>query len=90
MNNLTQAMFSPSFPGNPIPFAKGLVELVRSEGTNSIQTDEAKSILWILMAQAYGQLATIDLHTEWSRLDKTTNVSNQPPGIMETTMEGNE
>jgi hypothetical protein len=82
MNNLTQAMFSPSFPINPIPFAKGLAELVRKEGTNSIQSDEAKSILWVLMAQAYGQLATIDLHSEWSRLDKTTNASNPTPGIM--------
>jgi hypothetical protein len=66
-------MFNSSFPCNPIPFAKGLAELVKQEGTDSIQSDNAKSILWVLMAQAYGQIATIDLCDEWRRLDKTTN-----------------
>lgn len=68
-------MFSPSFPINPIPFAEGLAKLVRLEGTGSITSDEAKSILWVLMAQAYGQLTTIDLCDEWSRLYKTMNGS---------------
>jgi hypothetical protein len=74
MSELSQAMFSPSFPCNPIPFAKGLAELVKSEGTDSIRSDNAKRILWVLMAQAYGQLATIDLCVEWGRLDKTTDI----------------
>ena len=67
---LTTAMFSPCFPCNPLPFAKGLGDLVRERGTDSIQSDEAKAILWVLIAQAYGQLATIDLYEEWRRLDK--------------------
>ena len=29
-------------------------------------------VLWILMSQAYGQLATIDLCDEWDRLVKTS------------------
>jgi len=67
-NNLTNAMFSDSFPGNPIPFAQGLADLIRDNQTDTIQSDEAKRILWVLMAQAYGQLNMVDLHTEWQRL----------------------
>ena len=67
---LTTAFLDEVFPCNPIPFAAGLTELVRMEGSDSIQSDEAKAILWILMAQAYGQSAKIDLADEWSRLAK--------------------
>lgn len=66
--NLTTAMFSSSFPVNPIPFANGISEIVMSEGTDALKTDEMKRVLWVLMAQAYGQMATIDLSDEWSRL----------------------
>lgn len=40
------------FPCNPIPFATGLADLVRERGTDSIQSDDAKKILWVLMSQA--------------------------------------
>ncbi len=70
MNTLTTAIESPSFPCNPIPFANGLADLVRDNGTDSIKSDDAKRILWILMAQSYGQLATIDLCDEWDKLTK--------------------
>lgn len=70
-NNLTTAMFSSSFPINPIPFANGLSEMVMNEGTDAIESNDAKRILWVLMAQAYGQLATIDLSDEWERLYQT-------------------
>ena len=59
---LTQAMFDPSLHCNPIQFANGLA--------NSIRSNEAKSMLWILIAQSYGQLATVSLTDEWSRLEK--------------------
>jgi len=42
---------------------------VRANGNDSICTDEAKRILWILMAQAYGQMAVIDLMNEYGRLE---------------------
>ena len=64
------ALESTSFPCNPIPFANGLAEHVSANGTDSIESDQAKRILWILMAQAYGQIATIDLCDEWRRLTK--------------------
>jgi hypothetical protein len=67
-DRLSTAMFSNCFPCNPIPFANGLADLVREKGTDSIQSDEAKRILWVLMAQAYGQMGKIDLCDEWSRL----------------------
>jgi hypothetical protein len=73
MNNierLTTALDSECFPCNPIPFANGLAELVRDQGTDAIKTPDAQRILWILMAQSYGQMATIDLTNEWSKLNR--------------------
>lgn len=69
-NRLVHAFQSPCFPCNPIPFAQGLADYVRENGTDKIKSDEAKSMLWILMAQSYGQVATIDLMREFDRLDK--------------------
>jgi hypothetical protein len=66
--DISEAMFSSSFPVNPIPFANGLANYVRENGTDSIQSDQAKRILWVLMAQAYGQLGEINLGDEWQRL----------------------
>lgn len=68
-SRLQAAMFDPCFPCNPIPFALGLAEHVKAHGSDSIKSDEAKRILWILIAQAYGQLARVDLCDEWSRLE---------------------
>ena len=67
---LLNAFRSPAFPCNPIPFANGMAGLVKERGTDSITSDEAKRILWVLMAQAYGQLGTIQLSDEWSRLNQ--------------------
>ncbi len=69
------ALDCPSFPGNPIPFATALADLVRECGTDSIKGDEAKRILWILMSQAYGQMSTVDLSDEWDRLTSMEPVS---------------
>ena len=68
MNTLTTALNNPCLPCNPIPFASGLADLIRENGTDSIKSKDAKRILWILMSQAYGQLATIDLCDEWDKL----------------------
>lgn len=68
LNDLTAAMFNSSFPVNPIPFANGISEMVMNEGTDAIKSDEVKKVLWVLMAQSYGQLAKIDLCDEWDRL----------------------
>jgi len=70
IDNAVRAFKCECFPCNPLPFAKALGDLVRENGTDTIKSDEAKAILWILMAQAYGQMARIDLCDEWSRLDK--------------------
>lgn len=68
LNNLTAAMFNSSFPVNPLPFANGVFELVKEKGTDAIKSDEVRKVLWVLMAQSYGQLAKIDLCDEWDRL----------------------
>lgn len=78
-DRLQTAMFDNCFPCNPIPFANGLAEHVRKHGADSIKSDEAKRILWVLMAQAYGQLASIDLSSEWSRLEP---IDDQPARIV--------
>ena len=57
-----------SFPINPIPFSNAISDFVRENGTDSIQSDKAKAILWVLIAMAYGQMANIDLPDEWTRL----------------------
>lgn len=57
-----------NFPCNPLPFLYELAERIGEKGTAFIQTDEAKAILWIINAQAYGQLHTIDSNEEWRRL----------------------
>jgi len=75
-NRLTSAMFDQSFPVNPIPFAQGLTDYVKERGTDSIKSDEAKQMLWVLMAQSYGQLNMIDLTTEWGRLYKAREGAN--------------
>ncbi len=69
-SRLETAFKSPCFPCNPIPFANGLADHIRTNGTDSIKSDSCKAILWILMAQAYGQVANIDLMREFDRLDK--------------------
>lgn len=70
LERLTEAMDETCFPCNPIPFANGLAEGCRQHGSDFTKSDEGKRILWILMAQAYGQLGTIDLCAEWRRLSR--------------------
>jgi hypothetical protein len=65
-----QAFRSDSFPCNPRPFAAALGDLCAERGTDAIRSDEAKAILWILLGQAYGQMATVSLCDEWDRLNK--------------------
>ena len=71
-DRLSEAIFSEAFPANPLPFAFGLAEFIK-EGKHSdlIKSDKAKRILFVLMAQAYGQLTRIDLCDEWQRLANT-------------------
>lgn len=64
----SMAMFSDAFPCNPRPFLRALGERIEKHGTGFIETDEAKRILWVVLSQAYGQLATIDLCAEYTRL----------------------
>ena len=66
-----KALESEAFPCNPIPFADAIAEHVREFGTDSVKSDEVKRILWVLMGQAYGQLAVINLCDEWDRLCKS-------------------
>lgn len=81
IDRAAQALFSDSLPCNPRPFARALDQLVELNGSDSIRSDAAKQILWVLLTQAYGQLATIDLCAEWDRLEQARkrNVSGPQP-----------
>ena len=67
------ALFEESLPVNPIPFLNKAIELIKKNGTDYIQSDEVKALLWIIQAQSYGQLATINLIEEWERLKEIFN-----------------
>jgi len=75
------AMFGNSFPVNPIPFALTLAKMVKEGGTDTIQSDEARMILWTLIAQSYGQLAEISMFDEWSRLFKKYEQIKEDQGV---------
>lgn len=66
-----EAMFADAFPCNPRPFLRILNLGLEARGTGWIESDEAKRILFVVIALAYGQLATIDLVEEWRRLKET-------------------
>jgi hypothetical protein len=62
------AMFQICLPVNPLPFLNKAAELIRENDTGYVRSDKVKAVLWIVLAQAYGQLAVIDLNKEWDRL----------------------
>jgi hypothetical protein len=68
-----KSMFLSAFPVNPRPFLHRIQEIIKLEGIEAIRSDKVKACLWVLNAQAYGQLATIDLCKEWDNLNKTLN-----------------
>jgi len=65
---LSKAMFLEYGPSNPIPFLNGLKQGCKDEGSDYIQTDEAKRILFTLLQQAYGSAFKIDSFEEFMRL----------------------
>ncbi|HUU89103.1 MAG TPA: hypothetical protein VMX17_15315 [Candidatus Glassbacteria bacterium] len=65
---LSKGMFAPSMPSNPIPFANGLIEGCKQNGTDWIRTDEAKMILFTIIQQSYGQAVLLDSFREYQRL----------------------
>jgi hypothetical protein len=68
LKELSQAMFSPSTPVNPIPFLNGLVTGLKEKGTDWITTDEAKKVLFVVLVQAYGWAFLLDSFKEYQRL----------------------
>lgn len=60
-----------SFPCNPRPFLAALSALVESDGPGALAEPKGKAILWVLMGQAFGQCARIDLYDLYVELDDT-------------------
>ena len=71
--NEYMALFSECLPVNPLPFLIKATGLIRENGPDYIQSDQIKAILWVVLTQIYGQLATIDLFKEWDRLSQVFN-----------------
>lgn len=70
LTQLSKAMFLNSLPSNPIPFLNGIIEGCKLNGTDYIQTDEAKRILFTILCQSCGSLFHLDSLTEYERLSK--------------------
>lgn len=68
---LSKGMFADFTPCNPIPFLNGLLNGCKAEGTDYIQSDGAKRILFTIMQQAYGTAFRIDSFDEFKRLKAT-------------------
>jgi len=78
-----QALFSEAFPCNSYPFLERIEELLRENNTNSLMSlkgkelDKARSCLFILIGQAYGQLFEIDSIEEFERLNEILNLKEE-------------
>ena len=65
------AINSKILPCNPLPFLNRMVELIKERGTDAIKNDnDVKACLWIVNAQAYGDMSNIDMSKEWVRIVK--------------------
>jgi len=71
LKELSNAMFRNALPCNPIPFSNGITQGCTKNGSDYIQTDEAKRILYVLLCQAYGQIFNLNGFDEFNRLRKT-------------------
>ena len=78
-----QALFCEAFPCNSYPFLKRIEELLKENRTNSLMSlkgeelDKARSCLFILIGQAYGQLFKIDSIEEFERLNEILNLKEE-------------
>ena len=63
---------SKSFPCNSKPFLRRLGELLDEKETNSLMNlrndHDVRAVMWVLMAQLYGQLGVVDVEREWEWL----------------------
>ncbi len=71
IDRLKDSMNSEVLPTNPRPFALTLADGVRNHGTHWIRSDDAKCLLWVLLASAYGETETVDIEKEWCRLTES-------------------
>jgi len=68
------AFDSPSLPCNTFPFLGRIGEILETNKVNNFEPLSAserikvRGCMWVLMAQLYGQMATIDLTNEWYNL----------------------
>ena len=76
VEGLAEAIEFSAIPCNPIPFAEGIAAGCRVHGSDFIKSRMGKRILYILMVQAYGQLARIDTVDEYRVLTEPESAEN--------------
>jgi len=62
------AMFNDTLPCNPIPFLNALITRVKSHDSLWLKSDEAKRIMWVILAMMYSQTACIDMCIQYEEL----------------------
>lgn len=65
----TRAFRADSLPCNPRPFITALASLVETDGPAVLQAPKGRAVLWVLLSQAFGQCATVNLMSLWDELD---------------------
>jgi hypothetical protein len=65
-----RAFESWAFPSNPIPFLQRMLDIAKHKGGGAISSKEFRANLFIVLGQLYGQIATIDLFTEYQKLTR--------------------
>jgi hypothetical protein len=79
-----RAFRSDCFPCNSLPFLCRMVAILQENSTNNpgplspSPKADYDACLWIVMGQAHGQMATINLNDEWDRLNKA--IPKEAPG----------
>ena len=73
MANIEDTVFDEIMPVNSLVVLRRLEELLRENKTNNIrqamQDIRVKRAMWLLMAQAYGPVSTIDLFDLYDELE---------------------
>ena len=67
-NRPERAMFNDSPPTNSLPFAKRLVEILEMPFVEGMTDPDARACLWVLNYLAFGQVADINMSSEWFKL----------------------
>lgn len=85
---IEDCIFDNNLPVNTIAMLNRLEELLKENETNSLLSESCKMdarikrLFWLLNSQVYGQVATIDMYNEWSKLHREFKENNKEGGVL--------